>query len=215
MKVSYKITVYYISIIALSVVFMAGCASTGIQRSEKATITMQTMDSDIKSIVAQLDATGLSLDDIMRAGQTDVKKAYSLFKDNVSKMESLEKNFNKHYSEMKARGKEYFEEWQKDGDSYKNPKIQQLSEQRRNELGYVYGLIANNSSGVSDAFKAYVNDLKEIQNFLSNDLTSNGIDAITPISRTVVQDGENLKYAIKNVRSAIDRAKSEMVQSGM
>ncbi len=191
-----------------------GCTSTGIERSEKATTTMQTVDSDIKLIVVQLDATGASLNELTKPGQSDIRKAFDLYTDNVSKMVTMEKDFSKHADEMKSRGKEYFEEWKKEGSEYKNSQIQQLSEQRRMNLSEIYSGIAQNSIGVKSAFKAYVSDVKEIQIYLSNDLTPKGIDAIVPISRKVVVDGDNLKYAIKNAQSAIDRARVEMAQTG-
>jgi hypothetical protein len=198
----------------VTVIGLAGCDSTGRQRSREATTTMQTMENDIKSVAVQLDATGASLDELMRPGQSDVKKAFNLYTDNVSKIEKMEKDFAKHADEMKARGKDYFEEWQKEGDKYKNPQIQELSDQRRIELGEIYGKIAENSIGVRDAFKAYVSDAKEIQNYLSNDLTSKGIEAIAATARKVVDNGENLRLAIKNVQTAIEKARAEMIQSG-
>jgi hypothetical protein len=143
-----------------------------------------------------------------------VKKAFNSYTDNVSKIEKMEEDFAKHADEMKARGKDYFEEWQKEGDKYKNPQIQELSDQRRIELGEIYGKIAENSIGVRDAFKAYVSDAKEIQNYLSNDLTSKGIEAIAATARKVVDNGENLRLAIKNVQTAIEKARAEMIQSG-
>ncbi len=206
---SVRINYIILVIAAMSII---GCSSTGMQRSEKARTTMQTMDNDIKMVVVQLDATGASLDDLMRAGQTDVKKAFDLFTENTSKMEKMQKDFNNHADEMQKRGIDYFEEWEKDGNEYKNPDIQALSEQRRLELGEIYGRIAENSVGVKEAFKAYLSDCKEIQMYLSNDLTRKGIEAIVPISRQVVNDGDNLKYAIKNVQTAIDRARKEMYQ---
>jgi hypothetical protein len=173
------------------------------------------MDNDIKLVIVQLDATNASLDELTKPGQSDAKKAFDLYTDNISKIEKMEKDFAKHADEMKARGKDYFEEWQKEDTKYKNPQIQELSEQRRTELSEIYGRIAENSIGVKDAFKAYVSDIKEIQIYLLNDLTSKGIEAIVPISKKVVDDGDNLKYAIKNVQTAIDRARAEMSQSGM
>jgi hypothetical protein len=198
----------------VTVIGLVGCDSTGRQRSREATTTMQTMENDIKSVAVQLDVTGASLDELMRPGQSDVKKAFNLYTDNVSKIEKMEKDFAKHADEMKARGKDYFEEWQKEGDKYKNPQIQELSDQRRIELGEIYGKIAENSIGVRDAFKAYVSDAKEIQNYLSNDLTSKGIEAIAATARKVVDNGENLRLAIKNVQTAIEKARAEMIQSG-
>ena len=67
---------------------------------------------------------------------------------------------------MNARGKDYFEEWEKEGDKYKNPRIQEFSEQRRLKLSRIYGEIATNSIGVKEELKAYVSDLKEIQKYL-------------------------------------------------
>ncbi len=181
MKLTNQSVTFLFTLFILSVISIVGCSSTGIKRSEKATTTMQTMDDDIKSVGVQLDATGASLDELTKSGQSDVKKAFNLYTDNVSKIEKIEKiekSFAKHADEMQARGKDYFEEWQKDGDKYKNSQIQQLSEQRRIELSEIYGKIAQNSIGVKEAFKAYVSDVKEIQNYLSNDLTPKGIDAI-------------------------------------
>lgn len=193
---------------------ITSCASTGMQRSEDTQTTMETMDNDIKSASLQLDATGASLDNLMRSGQTDVKKAFDSYKDNVAKMEAMEKKFAKHAEQMKAKGNDYFEEWKKEGTEYKNPEIQRLSNERRAALGEVYGKIAENSIGVSEAFKTYVSDVKEIQTYLSNDLTPKGITAISSTSDQVVRDGDDLKYAIQNVQTAIQNARTEMSQSG-
>jgi hypothetical protein len=214
MKPSIQSIACFATMIIASVVSLTGCDSTGRGRAKEATTTMQTMENDIKAVAVQLDVTGASLDELMKQGQSDVKKAFNAFTDNVSKLEGMQKDIAKHADEMKARGKDYFEEWQKEGNKYKNQQIQELGEQRRIELGEIYGRIAENSIGVRDAFKSYVSDSKEIQNYLSNDLTSKGIEAIVPISKKVVSNGENLRLAIKNVQTAIERARAEMSQSG-
>ena len=201
-------------ILFISMAVIKGCSTTGVQRSEKATTTMQTVDSDIQLILVQLDITASSLNELTKSGQPDVKKAFDLFTDNSSKIVKMEKEFSKHADEMKSRGKEYFSEWQKDGSKYQNQQIQELSEQRRSELSEIYSAIAFNSIGVKEAFKTYVSDIMEIQNFLSNDLTPKGIDAIASTSQNVIRDGDNLKTSIKNVQTAIERAKSEMALSG-
>jgi hypothetical protein len=205
---------FFFALLILAVVNAAGCDTTGRERAKEATTSMQTMENEIQSIVMQLEATGVSLEALMRPGQPDVKKVFTLYTENVSRMEDWEKSFAKHATEMKARGKDYFEEWQKEGNTYKNPRIQELSDQRRLELGEIYGRIAENSIGVRDALKSYVSNAKEAQNYLSNDLTPKGIEAFASIGRRVVQDGSNLKYSIKNVQDAIAAARTEMTQGG-
>ncbi|MFZ1290574.1 MAG: DUF2959 family protein [Melioribacteraceae bacterium] len=211
MKATNLFTAFLLTVFTIALVTFVGCSSTGMERSNEATTTMQTMDSDIKLVVVQLDATSASLDELTNPIQSDVMKAFNLYSSNVLKIESMEKDFAKHSNEMKARGKDYFEEWQKEDDEYNNPQIQDLSEQRRSELDETYGKIAENSIGVESAFKAYVSDVKEIQIYLSNDLTPKGIASIAPLSQRVVKDGDDLRNAIKNVQSAIESARSAMV----
>jgi hypothetical protein len=197
-----------------AITFLLGCESTGMQRSEKATTTMQTVADGISQVAAQLDATGASLEALASTGQSDVGKAFQAYSANVARMDSLEKQFTKHADEMSSRGKDYFAEWKKQGDAYANPQIRELSEQRRAALGEVYGKIAEASIGVKDAFQAYMSDLKEIRTYLSNDLTAKGLDAIAPSKDKVVRDGENLREAVTRIQNAVDRARSEMAQEG-
>jgi primase-polymerase (primpol)-like protein len=124
----------------------------------------------------------------------------------------MEKNFTKHTDEMNSSGKDYFEEWQKEGDKYKNHRIQQLSEQRRFELSRIYGEIATNSIGVKEGLNSYISDLKEIQRYLSNDLTPKGIHDIEPLAREVAGKNGGLKYEIENVQAAVNRANAAMAQ---
>jgi len=205
---------FLFTLLTLVVLVTVGCGSNGMQRSDKATTTMQTMDEDIKLVIVQLEATGASLAELIKPGQSDVKKAFELYSDNVAEIAKLEKDFTKHAEEMKVRGADYFDEWQKKGDKYENPEIQALSEQRRIELGAIYGKIAENSVGMNEAFKAYVSDVKEIQAYLSNDLTSNGIESIAPISQQAVTDGHRLNNEIKKLQTSIETARLEMERGG-
>lgn len=214
MKPTKQMVAFFLATIAVAAISISGCASTGLQRSEKASTSMQAVDNDIKLIVVQLDATGASLDELTRPGQSDVKKAFDLYSDNISKLVEMEKDFPKHADEMRARGKDYFAEWQTEGKKYKNPRIQRLSEQRRMELGAIYDQIPLKSIGVKEAFRSYVSDATEIQTYLSNDLTTRGVKTIAPLARQVANEGDDLKYAIQNLQTAIERASAEMSQSG-
>jgi hypothetical protein len=213
MKLLNQIYTWHCALLIIAAFGISSCATTGMQRSQDTQTTMETMDNDIQEASRQLDATGASLDELMRPDQTDVARAFETYKNNVGKMESMEKKFAKHAEQMKAQGIDYFDEWEKEGNEYKNPQIQQLSDERRAALGEIYDKIAKNSIGVNEAFKAYVSDVREIQTYLSNDLTPKGIAAISPTSEKVISEGDSLKLAIRNVQTAIQNARAEMSQT--
>jgi hypothetical protein len=214
MKLTNKTVAFLLTALSIAAINIAGCATTGMQRSEEARMTMKAVDNDIKLIVAQLDATIASSEELIRSGQSDIKTAFELYSDNISKLAEMEKRFSKNADEMKARGKDYFAEWQKEGNKYKNPRIQELSEQRREELAEIYGRISLNSIGVKEAFRTYVSNSQQIRTYLSNDLTPKGVEAITPIARRVAGDGDKLKYSLQELEMAIERARAEMAQGG-
>lgn len=111
---------------------------------------------------------------------------------------------------MKLLSTEYFAEWEKQGDTYTNPQIRELSEERRIKLAAMYAQAPTAGSGIKLSDHASLTDLKEIQTHLSNDLTSKGIDAITPVAAKTVQDLDSLRAALKPVISALEEIKAEL-----
>lgn len=205
---------YTFLLFCLTIVFaVTACSTTGMQRSEDVQSSMKTVDNDIKSIVVQLDAINSSLDELTKPNQAELKKAFDLFSDNASKIKNMEEDFSKHAARMEGSIKTYLAEWDKDSQQYDNPDIQKQSNERREALGETYNNIAENNIGVKDAFKTYVSDINEIERFLSNDLTSDGINSIESISEEVVDNGSHLKNELQNLQSAIEEARIKMRQS--
>lgn len=207
-------TYHTLLLISLAMAFaVAACSTTGMQRSQDVQSSMQTVDNDIKRIIVQIDAINNSLDELTKAGQADLKRAFDLFSENANKIKNMEKSFAEHADEMEESGEAYFSEWGSDKQNYDNPEIQRQSEERRAELAETYDKIAENNIGVKEAFQTYVSDINEIQRFLSNDLTGAGIKSIATIADDVVDNGSNLKNELQNLQSAIEEAREKMRQS--
>lgn len=190
--------------------FLGGCATTGMDRSVSTTNSIGEVDSEIRKMIVQIDATGSSLDTLVMAGQPDLKKNFNAYTDQVTKLDHEGKKTIRHMDEMKTRSKEYFAEWETQGDTFTNPQIRELSEERRTRLANIYAQVPAAGVGIKGAYLAYLTDLKEIQMFLSNDLTPSGIEAIDPVAKKTVQDREVLKASLAPVLSALDDIKVEL-----
>ncbi len=207
-------TGHSILLICLASVFaVSACSTTGLQRSADVQSTMETVDNDIKRIIVQIDAINNSLDELTKPGQADLKRAFDLFSDNADRIKNMERDFSKNADKMEESGKAYFDAWDSDSEQYDNPEIQQRSDERRAELARTYDKIAENNMGVKEAFQAYVSDINEIERFLSNDLTRDGINSISSISDNVVNNGATLRNELQNLQSAIEDAREKMRQS--
>ena len=190
--------------------FLGGCATTCMDRSVKTSNSIQKVDSDVRKIILQSDVTATSLDSLVKAGQPDLKKSFDTYSDNLAELDSQGKQVLKHVEEMKAQKTEYFAEWEKQGDVYINPRIRELSEERRNKLAEIYAQVHTAGAGIKNAYLAYLTDLKEIQTYLSNDLTPKGVEAIAPVANKTSQDLDVLRTSLKPLISALDGIKAEL-----
>lgn len=191
---------------------VAACATTGSDRASRTTTSIEAVDADYKQASEQIDATNASLQALMKPGQEDIKSAYRAYAADVRATEKVAKQLYFHTDQMTARRDAYFTEWER---SYTNPEIRELSERRRIEMRAVYAQIPEASVGVRGALETYVIDIREIEMYLSNDLTPQGIQAIRPVSQRAVKDGETVKESIRHVLIAFDRVKGEMTEGRM
>ncbi len=190
--------------------FLGGCATTGMDRSVKTSNSIQEVDSEIREMIVQIDTTGASFDSLVRTGQPDPKKALHTYSDDLAKLDRQGKRVIKRMDEMESRSTEYFAEWEKQGDAYKNPRIQELSAQRRTKLAELYAQVPKSGAGIKRAFHNYLSNLQEIQKYLSTDLTPAGLAAIAPVAEKSVQDRDALRASFQPVLSALDEIKAEL-----
>lgn len=191
---------------------LSGCATTGMDRSMDTSKSIKHVDTEIREMMVQIDVTAASLDALVSGGKADPKKSFDKYSKNVVKFEKEGKQVIKRLDEMKKDSRVYFEEWEKEGDSFKNTEIRQLSEERRSKLAGIYAQVPAAGAGVKGSYNAYLTDLKEIQKYLSNDLTPSGIEGITPVAQKSVQNLDQLKASLKPVISALDEIKVELYQ---
>ena len=190
--------------------FLGGCATTGMDRSIKTSNSIKEVDIEIRKMIVQIDVTGASLDALVIPGQANMKKPFDSYTDNLAKLDKEGKKVLKRVEEMKSNSTEYFDEWEKQGDTFTNPEIRELSEERRIKLAGIYARVPAAGAGIKGSYHAYLTDLKEIQKYLSNDLTPKGIEGITPAANKSIQDREVLKESLKPLIYALDEIKAEL-----
>jgi predicted nuclease with TOPRIM domain len=202
--------VFFAMLLLGTAAFLGGCATTGMDRSVKASNSIKEVDSEIRKMSVQIDVTAASLYTLVNTGKPDLKKSFDSYTDNLAKLDKEGTRVLKRLEEMKSRNKEYFEEWEKEGDAFTNSEIRELSSERRTRLAEIYARVPAAGAGIKGTYHAYLTDLKEIQKFLSTDLTPKGIESITPVANKSVQDLDSLKISLQPVIAALDDIKAEM-----
>lgn len=212
MKLRNPSLAFFTTLLLGAAAFLSGCATTGMDRSVKTSNSIREVDKEIRKMIVQIDVTAASLDSLVTPGNPNLKKSFNSYSDNLAKLDSEGKRVLKRLDEMKSRSNEYFAEWEKQGDTFTNPDIRALSEERRIKLAGIYAQVPASASGIKGTYQEYLTDLKEIQKFLSTDLTPKGIEGITPVANKSVQDLDALKTSLKPVIAALDEINVELYQ---
>jgi hypothetical protein len=200
----------YTMFLLVTASFITGCATTGMDRAVRTSNSIRDVDSEMRKMMVQIDVTAASLDTLVKAGQPDLKKTFTSYSDNLEKLDNEGQRVLSRLEEMKLHSKEYFSEWEKQGIVYTNSEIRELSDDRRSKLAEIYARVPAAGAGIKGAYHAYLTNLKEIQLYLSNDLTPKGVEGIDPVAKKAVVDLAALKTSFQPVLSALDEIKTEI-----
>lgn len=209
MKLGFQSALFPTIVLLGGITCLTGCVTIGLDEATKDTDSVEIVENDFQQASVQIDSTRASLEDLIRPDQTDIKKAYDAYVENAKQMGELGKQLDMQTGKISARGCEYFAEWKFSGTNFEN---QELSELRLIKMCEGYAKLREASIGMKGGLKSYLMDIREIQKYLPNGLTTHKIEAIRPIAQMAVKDGDSLQETVKQVLTTIDRVKTEMAQ---
>lgn len=195
---------------------LAGCSSNQEQASvDAATITLQTFNDDINTTIQQVYAVQAALDKLRDPAQPDLEKAFNDYSNTVSDMKSIQEKFLLHAEGMRVYGVGYFRVWEKTiNDEFKDPLMQQLTDQRRATVRKMYEDITDDGIALEADLRDFVSDITLIENGLSTDLSKENIADLDKIAQRVVSESNDMVDVMLNVQEAIKNTQIEMSSMG-
>ncbi len=187
--------------LAAALAIVAGCASRGYDKATATGTALQAAADKINQGNAQLDQTMASLNNLVERPQADLRPQFEKFSADLSNLQSLASDVNDKATDMQAKGQDYFTDWNQQLASIKNEDIRSRSAKRVKEVQAKFQDINGNFQEAKTAFKPFMSDLKDIQTYLSNDLTPAGIDAIKKTVTKANKQVPALKKTISKLAS--------------
>lgn len=159
-------------------VLLAGCGTTaGYKQADKTGQGIAEFREEIVKGKAAIDATMKSLSDVAASANTDPRKAFEKYSKDVANLDATADKVRKRGQEMKEQGQAYFKQWEKQMAEVSNPEIRALAEQRKAKLQETFESIRKYTEPLKAQFDPWMSDLKDLQKYLSNDLTIAGVEA--------------------------------------
>jgi len=175
---------------------LAGCASPGYQKAGATSEALQVAANRITNGILQIDVTLTALTNLVNNPQGDLAPRYKKYCDDVASLRSVAVDVNNKAIAMRAKGRDYFTEWEQQLATIKNQDIRQVSNEQMTEMIRKFQEVNNSYQEVRMRFKPFMSDLEDIQTYLGTDLTVGGIDAIKSTADKVNDQSASLKEAI-------------------
>jgi uncharacterized phage infection (PIP) family protein YhgE len=179
---------------------LAGCGTTsGYKQADKTGEGIAEFREEIVNGKKAIDATMKSLSQIAASATTDPRKAFEQFSKSVAKLESTAGKVRDRGQDMKAKGKAYFAQWEKEMTEVKNEEVRSLATSRKEKLQGTFDAIAKAAEPLKAQFSPWMSSLKDLEKFLSNDLTVAGVDAAKGLFAKARADGVEVQKSMDSL----------------
>ncbi len=164
--------------VAVAGALLTGCGTTsGYKQADKTGAGIAEFRDEVVKGKNAIDATMKALGDVATSANTDPRKAFEQFSKQVANLESTAADIRKRAQSMKEQGQAYFKHWEQQLAEVNNPEIRTLAAQRKAKLQEAFDSIRKYSEPLKAQFEPWLSDLKDLQKYLSTDLTIAGVDA--------------------------------------
>jgi hypothetical protein len=190
MKVQHlKWTAVAVATVALAA-GLSGCGTTsGYQQADKTGASIAQFRKEIAAAKLAVDDTVKTLGQVAVAADTNPRPAFEQFSKSLANLEATAAKVKARSADMKAAGQAYFANWEKELANLKNPEIKALATQQRAKLQATFDSIQKVSAPLKAQFDPWLSDLKDLHQYLSNDLSISGVDAAKPIFTKTQAEG--------------------------
>ncbi len=176
--------------------FLAGCASSGYEKATDTATSLNKSSDMIAKGNTLIDQTLANLNDLVSNPNPDLRKQFKTFNSSVDKLGSTAQDVASKANDMKSEGAAYFKKWDKEMAAMQNEDIRNRSEARKNEVSSKFARISQQYDETKAAFQPFMSDLRDVQKFLSTDLTAGGLAAIKDIAANANKDAVPLKESL-------------------
>jgi len=203
--------------IVISTLALGACATNQIDRKQATEQKARDMSGTVWATDNQVDATLVSLRNLMSAEGPQLQQAFDQYSADVDRMHKQADKISEDSAYINKESDEYLSNWQKQNNDIQNPGLRDNSERGRQAVRDQFRNAQGSYDNARTALDRFVRTLEDVRTALRNDLSERGVKGVasTNVVQTARRDARDVKTALKAVRSdstALARALSPTAQ---
>ncbi len=195
-----RLIVPFIVIAALSV---GACATTQVDRKQATEQKARDVSGDVWATNNQIDATMMSLNNMMSADGTQLQQAFDRYSNEVDRLKKQAEVITKDGAFMRTEGEAYLSAWQKQNNDIQNQDLRDNSEDGRRVVKDRTTKVQGAYDSAQTSLDRLLRNLDDVRTALRNDLTERGIKGVsqTNVVQRAQQNAEAAKNNLQQVQS--------------
>jgi chromosome segregation ATPase len=184
----------------------SGCSSNpkGPGRTAKAVESLNDTRKQLANASKQVNDTNQSLRTLADASSGDLRSLYNKFAENVRDTEEAAKKARERSEAMRKNTDAYVAEWQKEFGTISDEQLRRMSQERASAARADFERVRSAAAEARAAYEPYMQGLKDVQQYLANDLTADGVRSIRPKADDTIRKGDTLQQRIAAVQAEVE-----------
>jgi DUF2959 family protein len=190
---------------------VAGCGtSANYNQADKTGDSMNRYRAQVIHLRTVVDDTLRSLNQVESSASSNPRKPYEQFSKNVSTVEKSVAKTRKLGQEMREKGEAYFSRWENQSSQVRSPEVKDLGDRRKAKLRATFDGIKKIADPLNARLDPWISDLKDLQTYLGNDLTTEGVVDAKKLFVKAQDDGEKVQNSLDELVAELNRIATEM-----
>ena len=187
--------------LAAAVLLVAGCASSGYEKAEDTSSTLEKAARNIHKGNGRIDAVLFALTSLVNSPDANLRPQFEKFDSAVGKLKELADDVNEQAAAMQTQGADYFRTWDEELAKIQNEDIRTRSTDRKNAVAARFDKVRASYVRTKADFVPFMSDLMDIRTALATDLTSGGLASIKSVANKANDNAVPLHESLSNLEA--------------
>ena len=191
---------------ALSALVVAACATTGHERVAATSTELEELAASIEAVKGQVEGPAQALAEVVAKAAEDPAPSFDAFKRELATAQKSYSRASAHLDAAKKESEALFAEWTERSAAITDEGIRQDSEKRRDELRAAFDSATATAEASLAELSSFLTTAKDLETYLSQDLTPKGIEAIADRSESLEKQGQSVAESLDQAIGATRKA---------
>ena len=148
----------------------------------------------------------------LRVKDVDLRPQFEKFKAELVKMEERAENGRTRADAMKAKGEEFFADWEQQVRSIQNPDIRKAAENRLVKRKKSYNKILAAMQEAKAELVPFMSNLNDLKKMFDGELTASSVASAKDLIRQANWHGTDVNESLTDVEKELDRVAAELAK---